>query len=144
MSDSFDKNKTAAYDQFLGESYTTVGNWHEEGEILESFSPEELTLFELVLIAYVVHKLYPYYSKLGTNCYFFASLVYAVAKRYGGVRPGLTTLNHLAQHGHWNGMKITRIKQYQVDRVLAQFKHLKSMYTTCRGKFKFLQITLTY
>ena len=124
VSDSLDKTKTAAYDRFLGEYFTTPGLWHGEGEMLESFSPKRLTLFELVCIAYVVHKLYPDYTKLGTNCYFYAGLVSAVAKRFGGVRPGTTT--HLAQHGRWNGVKITRVKQHHVDRVLAEFKHLKS------------------
>ena len=80
VSDSLDKNKTAADDRFLGEWFITSDQWRGGGENLESFYPEMLTLFELVLIAYVVHKLYPYYTKLGKNCYFFAGLVYAVAK----------------------------------------------------------------
>jgi len=146
VSDSLDKNKTAAGDRFLGEWYTTSGQWRGEGRNLESFSPNKLTVFELVLIAYVVHKLYPYYTKLGTNCYFFAGLVYAVAKRYGGVRPGTTTCNLLAQHGRWNGVKITRVKQHHVDRVLAEFKQLKStqLAAVSSSSFKLLSLTNTF
>ena len=146
VSDSLDNNKTAANDRFLGEYFTTSGQWRGEGKNLESFSPEKLTLFEFVLIAYVVHKLYPYYTKLGTNCYFFAGLVYAAAKRYGGVRPGTITVNYLAQHGRWNGVKITRVKQHDVDHVLAKFKHLKStqLGVVILSSFKLLSLTNTF
>ena len=146
VSDSLDKSKTTADDRFLGEWFTTSGQWRGEGENLESFSPERLTLFELVCIAYVVHKLYPNYTKLGTNCYFYAGLVSAVAKRFGGVRPGTTTVNHLAQHGRWNGVKITRVKQHHVDRVLAEFKNLKStqLGVVSLSSFKLLSLTNTF
>ena len=57
------------------------------GQNVQYFKPNHLSLFELALLANVVHDLYPTYSLLGRQCYFYANLVYTAAKIHFGVCP---------------------------------------------------------
>jgi len=125
VSDSLDWRKTPANDRFSGETFAS-SPLYRNPQTLRSFSPNRLTLFEFCLIAYVVHKLYPNYTTVGTNCYFFAGLVYAAAELYGGIRPGTNTTSNLSQHGRWNGVKVSRVKHEDATRVVSKFKQLLS------------------
>ena len=62
------------------------------------------------------------------------------------MQPGTTTLDHLARHGCWNGVKITRVTQHHVDRVFAEFKRLKAtqLAAVSLSSFKLLSFTNTF
>ena len=55
------------------------------GQVLQYFKPRNLFLFQLAVIAQVVHKSYPNYAILNAQCYYYAALVYAVAEKLGGI-----------------------------------------------------------
>ena len=62
-------------DRFLGQNYVHSAQWH--GQIVRSLKPDHLTLFELVLLAHVVHEMHPTSSILGEQSCFYVRLVYA-------------------------------------------------------------------
>lgn len=82
VADSLDQTRTPALDRFLGEGYTQLPRW--SGTKLRSFKPESLKFFEFVVLALVVHRQFPHYTKLHKNCIFYASLIYDSAKQCTG------------------------------------------------------------
>ena len=120
--------KTPAIDRFLGGHFVTLDPWH--GDNMQSFKPNRLTLFEFVLLAHVVHKQYPNYTQLGKHCFFFASLVYDAALRYGGVRPSNETdADRADDRGRWNGMKVSKVDPRAVSRIVTKFKSVLAKQT---------------
>ena len=71
-----------AMDQFVGNIFVK----EYLGQMLQYFKPRNLSLFQLAVIAQVVHTSYPNYAILNTQCYYYATLVYAVAKKIGGIK----------------------------------------------------------
>ena len=67
-------------DRFLGQNYVPSAQW--PGKNVRYFKPDHLTLFELVLIANVVHRMYPTSSVLGEQCHFYVRLVYTALEKY--------------------------------------------------------------
>lgn len=106
------------------------------GQILQYFKPRNLSLFQLAVIAQVVHMSYPNYAILNTQCYYYAALVYAVAEKIGGIKASkdmdkenidLVSISgsYLSNHyGQWKGLKVTRVEpdSVVVHRVLERFK----------------------
>jgi hypothetical protein len=122
-----------AVDQYEG------GNIFEKrdlGQVVQFFKPLDLTLFDLAIIAQVVHEANPNYSRLHTQCYYFAALVYEAAEKYAGVlvsesadktQTGLVKIqgSYLSNKcGRWNGVKVTHVDRNSsvVDSVLARFE----------------------
>jgi hypothetical protein len=134
ISESFDKDKVPANDRFLGESFATSHQWN--GRNVQFFKPNNLNLFELALLAHVVHEQYPTYSMLRNHCYFYASLVYDAAEALGGIRPSQNADitgndvvynidSHLTQrYGRWNGLKVGRMDPKEVSNMVAKFKYI--------------------
>lgn len=79
IGDSLDKSDDLPVaDRFLGENYVHSAQCH--GQIVRYFKPDHLTLFELVLLANVVHEMHPTSSILGER--FYVRLVYAALENY--------------------------------------------------------------
>jgi len=101
---------------------------------MQYFLPNHLTLFELAILAHVVHKEFPTYLLLGEDCYFYAALVYQAAKIYFGARPVANPdktqddlIYHINKHlpiryGRWNGLMVKRVNPRAVSNVVAKYK----------------------
>jgi hypothetical protein len=72
-----------ANDQFLGQKFVFDSKWH--GENVRHFKPKNrLSLYEVALLANLVHKEFPKYNLLTVQCFFYADLVYrALEHRFG-------------------------------------------------------------
>jgi hypothetical protein len=120
VSESLDREGTPAYDRFLGQDSTTSSRLGT-GETLRHFTPSRLTFFELVILAFAVHKQYPRYTTLKKNCMFYASLVYEAAEQYGGNADSGSPVSH-SQLGRWKGVKVSRVEPETVSKSVVRFK----------------------
>jgi hypothetical protein len=68
IADSLNQNQTPALDRFLGEGYTRKAKY--SGTTLRSFKPVNLSFFEFVVLAHVVHRRFPQYTRLKKIVYF--------------------------------------------------------------------------
>jgi hypothetical protein len=115
LDDSLDRNKNLAVDRILGSHFIKPQSIR-----CRYFKPEgRLTLFQFVLLTYVVHKLYPYYTSLGKQCLFMAGLVYEAAELF--CRESSTNVD-AAPLGCWKNVKITKSDPKLVSEVVTQFK----------------------
>jgi len=121
IADSLDQTRTPALDRFLGDGYAQLPRW--SGTKLRSFKPKRLKFFEFVILALVVHRRFPHYTKLGKNCIFYASLMYASAERYGGNANSCSENNH-PNVGRWRGLKVTKVDSDLVSDVVRRFKRV--------------------
>jgi hypothetical protein len=75
VSDSLNLSEISpAEDRFLGERYVSRC---QEATNIGHLIPTDLTLFDLAVLAFVAHTLFPDYSYLKEQCYFFAELIFA-------------------------------------------------------------------
>jgi len=123
-----------AVDQFVGGGRILEKEYH--GRIVQYFKPKNLSLFELAVLAHVVHEANPIYDVLDTQCYYYAALVYAVAAKYSEVltdesaddsRTDLVEIKgsyFSNRYGRWKGMKVTHVDPDSsvVHAILARFK----------------------
>ena len=112
-----------ADDHFIGGDIFTT---RFMGHVVQHFQPKALRLYDLAIIADVVHDANPNYVVLNTQCYFYASLVFAVAERFSqGThlecadenRTDLVEIrgSYLSnKYGRWKGMKVTRVDPYSI------------------------------
>ena len=123
VAESLDQDKIPALDRFLGDHYVGLPRW--TGTELRGFRPKNLMMFQLVLLANVVHQKYPKYTQLGPSCLFYASLVYKAAEMFGGNAGAVG--GHAPQLiGHWQGVKVTKVDSQMVSRVVGNFKRALS------------------
>lgn len=133
MSDSLDKseNSRVAIDRFLGQNHVFSSRYH--GKVIGYLKPKHLTLFELVILSHVVHELYPYYSLLSNQCFFYARLIYATIEHHFGISPSISADekkdvvynidSHLSIHyGRWKGIKVNAIDEETVSKVINVYK----------------------
>jgi hypothetical protein len=120
VSESLDREGTPAYDRFLGQDSTRSSRL-VTGETMRHFTPCRLTFFELVILAFAVHKQYPKYTTLKKNCMFYASLVYEAAEQYGGNADSGSPVSH-SQLGRWKGVKVNRVEPETVSKAVVRFK----------------------
>jgi hypothetical protein len=156
VSDSLDKgDHHPANDRFLGQNF--VYDKRFAAQNVQYFLPNRLTLFELALLAHVVHQTHPTYSPLGDQCYLFAALVYQAAKKYFGTSPLLNNKDewvyeidsHLPRDvkcGRWNGLMVNKVNPKDVSDVVHKYK---KSYTQFIGEvilcsFELLSITTFY
>jgi hypothetical protein len=129
--DKKEKLENVAIDRFLGEAKVFEKRWH--GQIVQYFKPNDLTLFQLAIIADVINKLFPTYTSLDKHCYFFAALVYAIAKDVAKIRPSVnadeggdmryTIDSHLADRfGRWKGLKVASVDPELVYQIVKVYK----------------------
>ena len=121
-------SKHEALDRFLGESYALSPTW--QGQNMRFFKPtRKLLLYELAVLADLVHNLYPTYTLLGEQCYFFAGLVFLVAKhRFGRDADEGADLKYiknsakLGRFGRWKGAMVNHIEEQVVASVDGMFQ----------------------
>lgn len=130
ISESLDKGKDyPAKDQFLGEYFTSLKRFH--GQYVRYFKPNNLSLFELALLANTIHDTFPRYSILEHQCYFFAGLICASVEHYFGIQPSKSFNDsenyiidsHLPNnHGRWKGVKVHTVNPEHVVQAIRNFK----------------------
>ena len=132
IGDSLDKSDDfPVVDRFLGQNYVHSAQWH--GQIVRYFKPDHLTLFELVHLAHVVHKMHPTSSFLGEQCYFYVRLVYTALENYFCVTASKSADeskdlvcnvdSHLSiKYGHWKGPMVNKIDEETVSKVITMYK----------------------
>jgi hypothetical protein len=82
--DSLDKSPTTpANDLFLGQNFVSMAWW--QGENMRYLKPDRMTLYDLALLANVVHLLHPKYVLLRGQSYSYADLIYTAIKQHFGV-----------------------------------------------------------
>lgn len=125
ISDSVDKGPHInAKDRFLGGKHLTLPRWGCSQNV-QFFRPNRLSLFEFAVLANVVHEMHPDYTYLGTQCYFYAELVYAAAKDHFGVRHSEENLDdaHLrSKFGRYKGAKVNVVTRDEIDKTVVMYK----------------------
>jgi hypothetical protein len=119
VDESLERNRNLAVDRISGRDHIKPESARRK---LRHFYPSaRLTLFEFVMLAYTVHKLYPYYTKLGKQCLFLAGLTYEALELY--CREASTNIDVAHPSlGCWNGVKITNLDPKLVFDVVTLFK----------------------
>jgi len=132
-SESLNKlDKREASDRFLGESYVDDKRY-ASGRYVKQIKPNCLKFFELVILAHVVHREGPKYSRLGNNCFWFATTLFdliiilfgsdmspstpedAVRERkYLPYNPNMT--------GRWMGLKVTVSNPEEISMIKQKYK----------------------
>jgi hypothetical protein len=80
---------SAAVDQFLGEKFVFGIDRH--GECVRYFKPKlRLSLFEVAILAEVIHQEYPKYVLLAESCYFFSAVLYQALEQIFGASESCT------------------------------------------------------
>jgi hypothetical protein len=110
-----------AYNRILGENFL-CSKYYGCSKSVNFFKPKSLNLFELVLLANVVHDLYPTYSLLSTQCYFYSHLVYKAARELFGVRSTVTNSYLAAQFGRYGGYKVSTVTAESVSQVVTEYR----------------------
>jgi hypothetical protein len=119
---------TPAVDRFLGQNYLRSPHYH--GQIVAYFKPDKLTIFEVILLAHVVHEMHPTYTLLGEQCYFYTRIIYAATQQIFGVSPSKSANenedlvyfidSHLTtpvKYGRWKGILINIVDEDAVSKV---------------------------
>jgi hypothetical protein len=85
ISESLNKSDSIpALDRFLGKNnFVSSSRYH--GQIVAYFKPHQLTLFDLAVLAQVVHNMHPRYTILGEQCYFMPAL--SILQEIFGISP---------------------------------------------------------
>jgi hypothetical protein len=131
ISESFDKDAVAK-DQFLGEHFVDYS-----AENMRFFKPKKtLTLFDFALLAKTVHSMYPTYTLLGEQCFFYSGIIYFAALSYSGSVDSSPGPNHNGfvqidssrlsnRYGSYKGVHVGDIDQRQIQTVLDKFRNLR-------------------
>jgi len=127
-------DKSPAIDQFLGENYVFSQNWH--GENVRHLKPlKTLSLFELGILADVVHNAYPEYNVLREQCYFFAGLIYSAIQHLFEVSSSSSSMLNENQDlvfiedskfskkfGRFKGALIHNVERQMVEDIAKKYK----------------------
>ena len=126
VSESLDKvGSCPACDVFLGEN-TLRKKFYREAVTVRAIRPRNLKLFQLALLAHVIHELYPEYALLRQQCFFFASVVIFTIEERFGVLPaegatGDSDLADLNKSGRWRGVKVRVVTDGVINAVVRKF-----------------------
>jgi hypothetical protein len=128
ISDSLDKiGYSPAYNYFLGQN-TMKRKKYAEAETVQINRLKNLKLFQLVVLAHVVHKLHPWYVLLRQQCFFFASVIIFTIEERFGVLPTQSAEDHtvtdFTKSGRWKGFKIQVINKGVIDHVVEVFNEM--------------------
>lgn len=128
-----DLHDSPAFDQFLGENYVFSQKWH--GQNVRHLKPmKKLSLFELAVLADVVHNEFPKYKLLKEQCYFFAGLIYsAIEYRFGVASSSshVSTNQELVQiensqltnrYGRYNGVLVSNVEHQDVVDIVLKYE----------------------
>jgi hypothetical protein len=120
--DSLSIDNFPVVDQFLGQNYVHSAQWH--GQIVRYFKPDHVTLFELALLAHVVHEMHPTSSLLGEQSYFYVRLMYTALENLFCISASKSAHDsHLSiQYGHWKGPMVNTIEEETASKVITKYK----------------------
>lgn len=110
-----------AHDRILGENFLYT-EYYGCSKTVQFFKPKCLNLFDLVLLANVVHDQFPTYSLLSTQCYFYSHLVYLAAREHFGCSLTVTDSYLVRLFGYYAGVKISTVNMASVTSVITEFK----------------------
>ena len=129
VSDSLDKVEyTEAFDVISGEN-SIRRHAYSSAETVRVIQPKSLTLFKLIILADVVNRLYPRYSLLREQCFFFASVMVFAVEEICGVFPNQdhSDLADMNKAGRWKGFKVNVIDKGVITKIVRNFNvvHVK-------------------
>jgi hypothetical protein len=120
-----------ALDQVLGQKFVLQSRYGL-GRNARQIKPKDLKLFELMVLAQVVHDFAPSYSRLNRNCYWFSNImVDAVMNIFGldsSISPGDASRNaKFASYvsnisGRYKGWKVSESKGEDLKMIMHNFK----------------------
>jgi len=131
-SESMDKNdKREALDRFLGESYVDDQRYLS-GRYVKQIKPKSLNLFELVVLAHVVHREGPKYTRLKNNCFWFTTTLFDLVISIFGNDISSTPEDTIREKryrphdpdmpGRWMGLKITASDPREIAAIKQKYK----------------------
>jgi len=135
ISDSLEKgSKMDAFDRILGES-AVLHRRYGFRRNARQIKPNNLKLFEFLLVAKVVHDFAPFYSRLDRNCYWFCNIIIdAIIEIFGldnSIDPADTVRtaqyspidpHHSEISGRWKGWKVNHTKPEDLSAIVRDFK----------------------
>lgn len=135
FAESFDKDKNVeALDRIFGEN-VVLQHRYGLGRNAWQIKPNNLKLFELMVLSEVVHNFAPRYSLLDKNCYWYCNMVIdaivVIFRLDDSISPGddhrktkftPTNPHQLSISGHWNSFKVSHTKKEELSRIIYDFK----------------------
>jgi hypothetical protein len=114
---------TEAEDRILGSSYVKRASYGS-GRVVSEINIGYFSLFDLALLADVVHNVSPKYSLFKTHCYWFTKIMCdAVEQLSNNVDPDNCFGSHLpALSGTWNGVLVNDVENNALEDVLNEFR----------------------
>jgi hypothetical protein len=133
VSDSFDKgDKKAALDRILG-SNVILQRRYGLGQNARQIKPNNLKLFELMVLAQAVHEFAPHYSQFHRNCYWFGNMIIdAVTEICPGswTSPGDEDGGNIYKKslisGRWNGLKVSDTEREELSMIVGAYKKART------------------
>jgi hypothetical protein len=126
ISDSLDlSDNSEAFDRFLGQNHVNLARW--QGETVGCLKPNNLTLFELVLLAHVAHNLFPNYARLKQQCYFYAGLIFSAVEyrwcklQHADETDSVGSPCQPYKSGRWKGFKVKRVDKTEVLAAISKY-----------------------
>lgn len=136
VSDSFDKGgeQTGAFDRIFGDS-AILQRRYGFGRNARQIKPNNLKLFELLVLAEAVHDFAPTYSRLGKNCYWFSNILmdavieifgldHSISAGDGGRETKYTPIDPYQSEisGRSKGWKVSHTNPDDLSRIVHDFK----------------------
>jgi hypothetical protein len=129
VSDSLDKGgKVEAFDRVLGEEYIERP-MYGCGQNARQIKPMNLSFFELIVLAKVVHDFAQNYSIFERNCFWFSNMMMdAIIAIFGHEDNDRENnfvpidIHHSDISRRWKGMKVTHTKPEELQTVIHDFK----------------------
>jgi hypothetical protein len=132
LSTSLEKTGLPANDSFRGENSVFTPSY--QGQTMEYFKPNHVTLFNIALLADVVHEMYPTYSVVGEQCFFYARVIYTAVKDIFGICPSQSSdegqplvydidlhLTNAGRYGRWKNLCVSSMDEETVSKVRAAY-----------------------
>ena len=123
ISNSLDNQMSVAFDRIQGE-VAVKGPKYGCGQIAQQIRPKDMKLFELAVLADVVHNFALQYSLLDKNCFWFCSLILNSVKLLWKFeefeQPGPDHQTEI--FGRYKGIKITHTDPKEVSDIVRLFK----------------------
>ena len=142
ISDSLNiSDNSPAFDRFLGQNHVNSPRW--QGQKIQSMIIYNLTLFDFVILAHVIHELYPTYSILKEQCYFYAGLVYSSVRAQWEVSDCPSGPTDQSQSGQYQGMKVEWVEGQDVSNAISSYLAIRPQVLAKVILFRSIKIPLT-
>jgi hypothetical protein len=128
-----------AVDRILGQSYVSSRNYGSSRN-LRNLKPRDLTFFELLFLAHIVHEREPQYSRLQKNCYWYANTIFETVAhlfgidssisdydtdlevQYSPVDPLQPPMDQPELCGRWSSLKTVATKPEEITDIISTYK----------------------